>query len=258
MKIFSALLLMVSAVSFAQNRFEGTWEMKMDTIELSGPPEEYLLKDGIYHCLTCVPKVDVTMDGTDQKVAGHAGFDTIAVRIVDASSVEFAFKKDGKPIFSCTETISKNGNTMVEEFSESPTVKKITGHATFIRIGSAPANAHALSGSWQMRTIRNVSGSGPTTTYHLQGDAMVVNAGNQKFEATLDGREYPVEGEKGHTVALKFADPDTIDQTEKQDGKIIRAARMIISRDGKTMKVESTDAQRGSQMTYTAEKKPAP
>jgi len=87
---------------------------------------------------------------------------------------------------------------------------------------------------------------------------MVVNAGNQKFEAKLDGREYPVEGEKGHTVALKFADPDTIDQTEKQAGKIIRATRMIISRDGKTMKVESTDAQRGSQMTYTAEKKPTP
>ena len=228
----------------------------MDTIQLSGPPEEYLLKDGTYHCLTCVPRVDVAMDGHDKKVDGHPGFDTISVRVHDASSVEFAFKKGGKRTFTCTETISENGNTMTEEFSETPETARVTGHAMFARVGAAPAGAHALSGSWQMRTIWNVSSTAPTYTYHIMAEGISVSAGNQKFEAKFDGRDYPVEGEKDHVVSLKLIDPYTIDQTDKQGEKVIRTTRMTISKDSKSMTVETIDTQRDSRMTYRAEKKP--
>ena len=44
----------------------------MYMIQFSNTPEEYLLDNGAYHCLTCLPKVDVKADGTDQKVEGHA------------------------------------------------------------------------------------------------------------------------------------------------------------------------------------------
>jgi len=255
MKILPALFLL-STLSFAQNRFEGTWEMKMDSIELSGPPEEYLLKDGTYHCLTCVPRLDVVMDGKEKKVTGHRGFDTISVRVLDANSVEFTFKKDSKPTFACTETVSKNGDRMIEEFTESPALQRVTGHAFFTRVAHAPADAHALSGSWQMQTIKNVSSAGPMTTYHVNKEGMNVASGSQNFEAKIDGQDYPVKGEPGHIVSLKSIDPATIEQTDKQDGKAIRITRMTVSQDGKRMTVEVTDLQRGGRMTYTAEKKP--
>lgn len=256
MKILFTLLFAPSFL-FAQSRFDGTWEMKMETIQLSGPPEEYLLQGGMYHCLTCVPKVDVKANGADQKVTGHPYFDTISVRILDASSVEFLNKKDAKPTFMATETVSPDGKTMVEEFSEPPTSQKVTGHATFIRVSSGPPGSHALSGSWEMRTIRNVGSVGPTTIYQSTKDGLKESTGSTSFDAKFDGRDYPVIGDpaKG-TVSLKRIDENTIEETDKQDGKVIRVTRMTVSRDGKSMKVESTSTQRGkeSTMTYTAEK----
>jgi hypothetical protein len=68
MKSLLALLMFASSLLLAQSRFDGTWEMKMDTLEFSGTPEEYLLTQGRFHCLSCVPKVDVRTDGSEQRV----------------------------------------------------------------------------------------------------------------------------------------------------------------------------------------------
>jgi hypothetical protein len=51
-KLF-ALLFLMQSWTLAQNRFDGTWQMKMDTLEFSGPPEDYLFVDGMYHCKSC-------------------------------------------------------------------------------------------------------------------------------------------------------------------------------------------------------------
>jgi hypothetical protein len=48
----------------------------------------------------------------------------------------------------------------------------------------------------------------------------------------------------------------TLEETDKRDGKIMTVARMTLAMDGKSMKVESTDKQRGGTMTYTAQKVP--
>jgi hypothetical protein len=255
MKILLCVLPLLCPLLSGQSRFNGTWEMKMDTIQLSGPPEEYLLQNGKYHCLTCAPRVDVAMNGADQNTTGHANFNTISIRIVNANSVEFIQKKDGKLTFTCTETVSSDGKTMVEDFSETPTSRSITGQATFVRLASGPPGSHALSGSWQMQTIRNVSKSGPISTYEAVVNGMRISGGGPAYEAQFDGKDYPA-GVPGRSVSLKLIDENTIEQTEKQHGKIVRTARMTVSKDGHSMKVESTDQQRGGRMTYSAEKKP--
>jgi hypothetical protein len=256
MKFLLASLLFASSLLSAQSRFDGTWEMKMDTLEFSGPPEEYVLSAGTLHCLSCVPKVDVRTDGSEQKITGHPQFDTISVRVVDPNSVEFAYKKDGKPTFACTETVSPDGSTMIEEFTETPTTQRVTGHAMFARVDKGPVGSHALSGSWEMRTVKNVSSTGPTTTYQTISNGLRVSAGPQHYEAKFDGKDYAVEGNPSQTFSLKWIDDDTLEQTEKEGGKVIRVARMTVAKDGKSMRVESTDKQRGATMTYTAEKQP--
>ncbi len=69
-----------------------------------------------------------------------------------------------------------------------------------------------------------------------------------------------MQGEPDHTVSMRRVDDDTIEQTEKQDGKVFRVTRMTVSKDGRSMRVEDTDKptdkQRGGTMTYTAEKVP--
>jgi hypothetical protein len=56
MKGLLLLLLCAPTLLLAESRFNGTWEMKMDTLEFSGTPEEYLLNDRMCRCLSCVPK----------------------------------------------------------------------------------------------------------------------------------------------------------------------------------------------------------
>ena len=64
----------------------------MDTLQFAGPPEDYLFADGMYHCKSCIPKVDVKTDGVDHEVAGYS-YDTLAVRILDDHAVKFTMKK---------------------------------------------------------------------------------------------------------------------------------------------------------------------
>jgi hypothetical protein len=95
-----ALALFLTSPLFAQTRFDGTWQMRMDTLEFSGPAEDYLIDKDMYHCISCVPKVDAKTDGTDQTVAGY-NYDTLAVRIQDAHSIKFTMTLTSKIFFVC-------------------------------------------------------------------------------------------------------------------------------------------------------------
>jgi hypothetical protein len=86
MRKLLALLFFMQSWMFAQSRFDGTWEMKMDTLQFSGPPEDYLFADGMYHCKSCIPKVDVKTDGVDHDVTGYS-YDTLAVQILDDHAI---------------------------------------------------------------------------------------------------------------------------------------------------------------------------
>jgi len=250
------LLLLLTSTVFAQSRFDGTWKMKMETLQFFSAPEEYLLEKGMYTCLTCVPRVDVNADGSSQRVTGHPYFDSIVVRVVSATSVEFTQKKEGKLMFSCTETVSSDGQTMTEDFANTMEAEVVRGKADFHRVSAGPPGSHALSGKWSMRTVRNATSAGTLTTYHSTAHGMRISDGSQSYTVRLDGKDYPVDADRHSTVSLKLIDEYTMEETDKRDGNIMTVARMMVSRDGKSMRVESSDKQRGGTMTYTAEKRP--
>jgi hypothetical protein len=251
-----ALLLFAPSFLLAQSRFDGTWVMKMDTLQFSGTPEKYLFDKDMYHCLSCVPKVDVKTDGTDQKLTGH-NYDTLAVRILDCNSIEFTMKKAGKPTFVCTETVSPDGQTMTEEFTNTMEAETVAGKAGFTRVSKGPIGSHALSGEWQMQTVKNATRAGTLTTIQSTGSGMKVSDGSQSYDAKVDGKDYPASWDPAHsTVSLKLIDDYTLEETGKVGGKVVGQTRRTVSRDGKSMKVESSDQQRGTTMTYTAEKQP--
>jgi len=251
-----ALVLFAPSLLVAQSRFDGTWEMKMDTLRFSGNPEKYLLEKGIYHCVTCVPSVDVKADGTDQMVTGHY-FDTIAVRILDEKSVEFTQKKNGKATFAVIETVSPDGRMMTEKFTNTMGAETVSGTARFTRVSVGPNGSHALSGEWQMQTVKNATRAGTVTTYQSTAGALYISDGGQRYEVKFDGKDYPAGWDPAHaTTSLKVIDDYRIEETDKQDGKVVVVTMMTVSKDGKSMKVESNDKLRGSTMTYTAEKQP--
>jgi hypothetical protein len=252
-----ALFVLAASPLIAQSRFEGTWEMKMDTLMFSGPAEKYWIQDGRYRCLSCVPPVDVPTDDADHKVPGHEDFyDTLAVRIISDDSVSFTFKKNGKLAAKSVETVSDDGTAMTEAFSNNGDAETVTGKAGFTRVSSGPPGSHALSGEWRMNTVHNSTAAGTLTRFESTPDGLKISDGIQTYAAKFDGNDYPI-GRSGHaTISLKLIDEYTLEETDKRDGKLISVSRMTVAKDGRSMKVESTDKQRGGIMTYTADKLP--
>ncbi len=256
-KLLLTLMLLASATLFAQTPFDGTWMMKLDTAKLPTKPDKYTVNNNKYECLTCVPKVEVKADGTDQKVTGHPYYDTIAVHVVDASSVEIIRKKDGKVMSTDKETVSSDGKTLNDKFTDTTGTQPVTGEVTSMRVSSGPTGSHAMSGAWRTSKVDTVSDNGLTVTYQGTADGLKMSDPNgNSYDAKFDGKDYPINGDPGHTmVSLKRIGNDTIEETDKRDGKIVGVSRMTISSNGKSIHAEYNDKLHGTTMSYTMEKK---
>jgi maltose alpha-D-glucosyltransferase/alpha-amylase len=78
---------------------------------------------------------------------------------------------------------------------------------------------------------------------------------SRSYDAKFDGKDYPIQGDPGHTtVSLKRIGDDTIEETDKRDGKIVGVYRMTVSSDGKSIHAEYTDKERETTTTFTMEK----
>jgi len=256
-KLLLALVLLASATLFGQSPFDGTWMTKLDTAKFPTKPEKYSLNNNMYECLTCVPKVAVKADGTDQKVTGHPYFDSIAVHVVNASSVEIIQKKDGQVMGTSSQTVSADGKTLSNKFTDTSGTQPVTGEVTSTRVSPGPAGSHAVSGSWRTEKVNSVSSNGLTVTYHGTADGLKMSDQNGKsYDAKFDGKDYPIQGDPGHTmVSLKRIGDRTIEETDKRDGKVVGVYRMTVSSDGKSIDAEYTDKEQGTTTTFTMEKK---
>jgi hypothetical protein len=252
MKKLLALLLLSPALLFAQSPFDGTWMTKLDTAQLPKKPDAYLLDKGMYECSDCTPKYKVKADGTDQKVAGHPYYDTVAIKVVDDHTIEITEKKGDKTVGTDTDTVSSDGNTLTSKFTDMSEDKPVTGEVTSTRVSKGPAGSHAVSGSWHVEKINSISENGLTVTYQGTADGMKMSDPNgESYDAKFDGKDYPIQGDPGHTmVSLKRIGNDTIEETDKRDGKVVGVSKMTVSADGKWITVEYTNKQRGTTTTY--------
>jgi hypothetical protein len=255
-KLLLAAVLMASATLFAQSPFDGTWMAKLDTAKLPAKPDHYTLSNNMYECLTCVPKYSVKADGTDQKVTGHPYYDTVAVKVVNASSVEIIQKKDGKVMGSDVETVSSDGKMMTDKFTDNSGTQPVTGEATASRVGAGPAGSHAISGEWRAEKLSNFSNNGLLVTYKASADGLKMSDPNgNSYDAKFDGKDYPINGDPGHTmVSLKKIDANNIEETDKRDGKVVGVNHLSVSKDGKTMHIEFDNKEQGTTFKITLEK----
>ena len=145
---------------------------------------------------------------------------------------------------------------MTEEFTNTMEAETVTGKAGFTRVGKGPPGSHVLSGKWNMLTVNNATRAGTLTTYQSTTGGLRVFDGSESYEAKLDGRDHPMNGDAHSSVSLNLIDEYTLEETDKHDGKITTVSRKTISKDGRWMRVEVVDRQRGGTMTHTAQKLP--
>jgi hypothetical protein len=254
---FAMLLLMPIAAS-AQSAFDGTWKINLNDAQFPKKPDVYLLQNGMYQCKTCVPPIDVKADGQDQKVTGHPYYDTVAIKVINDHSYEETDKKNGKVVTTNKVTVSPDGNTSMFEFSDSSNTNAapVTGKGEATRVAKGPAGSNAISGSWRTTKMETMSDNGLMFSYKISGDELTMTAPTgQSYTAKLNGGEAPYKGDPGTTsVSVKMMGKSTLEETDYRDGKPISVARMVVSPDGKSMKLMVDDKMHGTKSEFTATK----
>jgi hypothetical protein len=252
------IVLVVSLPAVAQNAFDGTWKFNLNDAQFPKKPDVFLLQNGMYHCKTCVPPIDVKADGQDQPVTGHPYYDSVSIKVVDDRTIEEVDKKNGKTVATSKTVVGSDGKTANFEFTDSSNTNAdpVTGKGIVTQVAKGPAGSHAVSGSWVTSRMDTLSDNGLMVTYKVEGDTLsMASPTGQSYVAKLDGTDAPYKGDPGTTsVSVKSIGKNTIEETDKRDGKVISVAHMTVGSDGKTMTVKVEDKLRGSNSQFTATK----
>jgi len=242
------MLLLVPLLAMGQSPLDGTWKNDLSKAQFPTKPDVYVLQNGMFECKTCVPPINVKADGTDQKLTGDPYSDALSVKVFDDHNVETTNKKAGKVMFTGKNTISPDGNTLIVHWTDSsqPSGGTQVGTYTATRVDKGPAGAHLISGSWRGQK-QEASDTAVTFTLKVNGDMLTMNTlTGQSYTAKLDGTDAPYKGDPGTTsVSVKMLDKNTLEETDKRDGKAIYITKMTVPPNGKTMKIIMDDKLEG-------------
>jgi hypothetical protein len=240
--LLSLAIAAASGACLAQGALDGTWKLDPQSVQAPTRQSQYMVKDGMYQCLSCVPTYKVKADGTDQRVAHAPYIDTLAVTIVDDHTVHTFGKLAGKDSEKITVSVSADGGSMTREntfYETNGTVS--TSKITLKRTGKAPAGSHAMSGTWRPEKVESVSDT-KVTFKTVNGVLSMNSSDGSSYEARLDGTRAAVKGDPGtDMVSVKMKGPRTIEEVSYHAGKTTFVTVTTVDASGTKAKVTWTD-----------------
>jgi hypothetical protein len=265
LKLVLVAVLLGSPLLFGQSAFDGTWHFKADSAQVTGNNDKVSLDNGTYRCDSCNPKIEAKADGHDHALQGSPYADTINVRAITDHEVEIVSKKDGKFVGRTKRTVSADGKTLTVEFENVINGEKANSQFTETRVGDVPSSMmvssnsqspNKITGEWKPDKLTAASENSMTYTYKMTVDTFSMQGPQaSSYEAKLDGKDYPYKGDPGITsVSVKKIDANTVEETDKRDGKVIGVAHMTVDPDGKDLKLNYEDKLQGTTFSATAEK----
>jgi hypothetical protein len=183
----------------------------------------------------------------------------MTIEVVNDHQIKETDKKNGKVVGTSTSTVSGDGNILTFEFSDSTASNggpPVTGKGTETRMAKGPAGSHAISGSWQMSKLENLSDNGGIFTYDFKGDELTTTSPTgPSYTAKLDGSDAPVKGDPGLTsVSAQMIGKNTLQEIYKRDGKPITVIKTTLDADGKTLHIVYLDKLQNRTTEFTAKK----
>ena len=250
--------LMLTMPASAQSPFDGTWKIDVNKVDFSKKPSVYLLQNGMYTCKTCAPEYTIKADGMDHPVTGHPYYDSVAITVVNDHEIKETDKKGGKVVGTSTVTVSPDGKMATVEFSDQSDTNggpPVKGKGTSTLVEKGPAGSHAISGSWRMDKMEQLSDNGLMWTFKTEGDMLTMSMPTgQSYTAKLNGPDVPMKGDPGiDSVSVKKMG-NTIEETDKQNGKPVGIFKVTVAADGKTAKASYTDLRANRTNSFDAAK----
>jgi hypothetical protein len=251
------IVVLAAMVATAQGPFDGTWKTNAQKMQAPEKSDEYKIANGRYVCLTCSPKIDVSADGTDQKVTGSPYIDTENVKVIDDHNIETTEKKNGNVVGTGKFSVDSDKQTLTIKWTfNNANGKSGEGTSVLSRVGAAPKSGNMISGQWRVSSFPSYSDNVGVFSYKVSGDEVAYSAATgENYTAKADGKDYPYKGDPGTTsVVLKKIDNRTLEETDKRNGKVISVTRMVVSADGKTMNFSIDDKLHHQVWKWEAEK----
>lgn len=247
MKVALAIALIafltVSSVVSAQSIFNGTWRPNPQTFSPTRKADAIELVNGVYECRTCEPPYKIRADGSDQSISGNPYYDVLSVRAVDDRTVTRTAKRGGTTVAETKTIVSLDGKTKTDVqtmYDMAPRPVEFTSHSTRLVVG--PQGSHIVSGEWRM-TDGDVTNHAEDTIFQVNGDTLSMSDRmGRSFSAKFDGSDAPYIGSDEFTsVSLKVIDKNTIEESDKKNGKVVKVSLWSVKPDGKTMHVRFDD-----------------
>lgn len=257
MKSLISLALLMPAVTFAATSFDGTWRLKLESMQFSGAPDKYEISNGNYTCGSCAPAFTVKADGADQATPVHTGRDHLAVTVVSATVVELSNKVGGKVTATDTVTVSADGSKLTVKSVDYTGPKPVTFVATEKRVAPAPKGAHAISGSWMTDSVPEVSEAGRVMVVQSTPNGLKYTQNGRTTDVKFDGKEYAVQNDPSHAlVTMKKIGERQIEERRKTEGKIYDVVMWTMAADGKSIAMVDEDPVHGTKVSFVMEKQP--
>jgi hypothetical protein len=247
MRVLGAMALLASMLlcraAMSQSVFDGTWRPDPQVFGPTRKSDKIELVNGVYDCRTCTPPYKIKADGTDRPIKGNPYYDTLRVSVVDERTIQTVAKKGGKQVAETRKTVSVDGELETDVQTVhflGPRPFEITMHSK--RVSPGPKGSHGISGEWRM-TDQDVSNHAEDTIFRITGETLSMSDRmGRSFSAKLDGTEAPYSGSEEFTsVSLKLIDSNTIEESDKRDGKVVKVSLWAVGPDGRTMHVRFDD-----------------
>jgi WD40-like Beta Propeller Repeat len=244
---FGAMIfLLVPCAVKAQSAFNGTWKVNTNKVRFSKKPDMYVLENGVWHCKSCVPAINMKADGRDHPLPEpSACAETASVKVIDARTILITDRgKDGTVTATTKGTVSPDGKTLTFESTGTCNAKgeALTDKEVEQRVAQGPAGAHAISGSW-LAVKAEAPADERTETIKVVGDSITdSSATGESFTAKFGGPSVLIQGDPDHeTVAVRLISKNTLEMTYRINGKPVGRDRETVSSDGKTIAIVATD-----------------
>lgn len=175
----------------------------------------------------------ITVDGTDQP--GLAGT-TLAVTAEGPEAWKVVRKKDGRMLLTANWTLSKDGNTLTDHYTEfGPDGKGSTVNFVYKRT----AGGAGFAGSW-LSTSQTINFEYVLKVRAYEGDGLSITSSldGQTTNLKFDGKDYPQAGpnaRKGATSSGRRANAHTLEITNKVNDKTTTTRQIELSSDLKTL-----------------------
>jgi hypothetical protein len=176
----------------------------------------------------------IVADGTDQ--TGVSGT-TLSVSVETPETWKVVRKKDGRMLLTATWELSKDGNTLTDNYTE---IAPNGSPSNLIYVYKRTAGGPGFAGSW-VSTSETVNFTFVLQVRPYEGDGLSIIDSSEGLtrKMKLDGKDYPNVGPNAAIVARSSGrrlDEHTLELTNKgSNGKILYTEHIELSSDLKTL-----------------------